>query len=371
MTPRERFLKVLSFEPVDRIPLMDFGYWEETIANWHREGLPDNVNTTNEVEDYFGLDRGFETNSINYWTNVPVGFQWGVYPPFERKIIEETETTITYEGGEGILVVRKDNGCMPFYKKHMVETVDDFRDKVIPRLNARDKGRLTPDFFDFIKRGKETNQPVGMWIDGFFAWPRILLGDEHLLISYYEDADLIHVINKQHIQFVKDYLDAALEYTPIDYAWFFEDMAYNSGSMISPETLDEFMMPYYHELIPYLRKKGVRKILVDSDGNTVNLCQKFVEAGIDCHFPCEVNAGTEPEIMRERYPKMAFIGGIRKSVLAISREAIDRELGKLPPLLKKGGYIPALDHRVPPDVPMEHYRYYVEQKRKILKENND
>ena len=34
MTPKERFLSVLSFEQPDRIPIMDFGYWPETIEAW-------------------------------------------------------------------------------------------------------------------------------------------------------------------------------------------------------------------------------------------------------------------------------------------------------------------------------------------------
>jgi uroporphyrinogen decarboxylase len=366
MTPKERFLKILSFEPVDRIPLMDFGYWEETIRNWHKEGLPPEVNSTEKVEAYFGLDRGFETNSINYYTNIPQGFLWGIYPPFERTITEETETNITYSGEEGIIVARKDEGSMPFYIKNMVETMEDFERKVVPRMNARDPGRLTPEFFDMIRKGHETNQAIGMWIDGFLAWPRILIGIENLAYYYYDKPELIHAINRQHVDFVKEYMDAALEHTNIDYAWFFEDMAYNSGSLVSMATFDEFMTPYYQELMAYLKARGVQKILVDSDGNTVELCKKFVELGLDGHFPCEVNAGSDPAIMRQRYPKMAFIGGIRKTPLAEGKAAIDTELSKLPPILEKGGFIPALDHRVPPNVPMENYRYYVEQKRKIL-----
>jgi uroporphyrinogen decarboxylase len=349
---------------------MDYGYWDETIQNWHKEGLPANVNTTEEVEAYFGLDRGFETNAINYWTNVPVGFQWGIYPPFPRKKIAETEETITYTGEEGTVVERKDGGCMPFNTSFMVETREDFEKKVVPRMNARDKGRLTPEFFAMIKRGKEQEQPIGMWIDGFLAWPRILLGMENLAMYYYEEPELIHTINKHHVQFVKDYFDVALEYTNIDFAWFFEDMAYNSGSFVSDNIFDEFMTPYYHEVLMYLRNKGVQKIMVDSDGNTTKLCAKFAEVGLDGHFPLEVNAGTNPELMRETYPKMAFIGGIRKAELAKGKAAIDRELSKLPELLKKRGYIPTLDHRCPPEVSFENYKYYIEAKRKILESCN-
>ena len=35
-------------------------------------------------------------------------------------------------------------------------------------------------------------------------------------------------------------------------------------------------------------------------------------------------------------------------------------------LLPLGGFIPTVDHRVPPDVPFEHYIYYVEQKYRLI-----
>ena len=37
----------------------------------------------------------------------------------------------------------------------------------------------------------------------------------------------------------------------------------------------------------------------------------------------------------------------------------------MPPLLESGGYIPTIDHTVPPDIPYENYMYYMELKAKI------
>ena len=40
MNARERFLATMAFEPVDRPPLWEFGYWTEALVRWYREGLP-------------------------------------------------------------------------------------------------------------------------------------------------------------------------------------------------------------------------------------------------------------------------------------------------------------------------------------------
>ena len=367
MTPKERFLKCISFEPVDRIPVMDFGYWGETIDEWHKQGLPADVVTTDDVEQYFGLDRGFETNMVNYWGDYgKVGIEWGIWPEWEKKVIEETDEKIVYGGEMGIIIESKVSGSMPFQSKYPVETLEDFEKKVIPRMDPRDPTRVLPSFEQMMRRSREQNQPVGAWIDGYFAWPRILMGDENCMVCYYEDPDLMHTIQKHHTQFVKDWIDMVLEKTPLDYCCFFEDMCYNHGCMISPDTFDEFMMPYYKELIAFLRGRGVKKILTDSDGNSVDLTDKLVEAGVDGHYPLEIKAGAYPEAIRKKHPRFALIGGINKLALAEDRAAIDKELSKLPPLLEQGGYIPAIDHRCQPGVPMANYQYYIEQKRKLL-----
>jgi len=35
-------------------------------------------------------------------------------------------------------------------------------------------------------------------------------------------------------------------------------------------------------------------------------------------------------------------------------------MGKVRTLIRQGGYIPTVDHRVPPDVPLENYLYCLE-----------
>ena len=44
-----------------------------------------------------------------------------------------------------------------------------------------------------------------------------------------------------------------------------------------------------------------------------------------------------------------------------TRADIEREVvSKVPQLVKEGGYSPFVDHAVPPDVPFEDFRYYVQ-----------
>ncbi|NLG26643.1 MAG: hypothetical protein GX557_01950, partial [Chloroflexi bacterium] len=62
MNERERFLAYMQFKPVDRVPLMDMGVWDETLERWHHEGLPKWVTSLRHLEDYLDLDLSFNVN---------------------------------------------------------------------------------------------------------------------------------------------------------------------------------------------------------------------------------------------------------------------------------------------------------------------
>jgi uroporphyrinogen-III decarboxylase len=136
--------------------------------------------------------------------------------------------------------------------------------------------------------------------------------------------------------------------------------------MVSPEIFRRFMLPYYQEITNFFHARGVDRILVDSDGNILELCRLFVEGHADGVYPLEIAAGSEAAAMRERYPSLSLMGGIDKRALAAGPEAIDRELERLLAVVNKGGYVPMIDHLVPPDVSLDNYLYYLQRRRELF-----
>jgi hypothetical protein len=37
---KDRYYRVFMYQPVDRVPDVEFGYWPQTIRRWLKEGLP-------------------------------------------------------------------------------------------------------------------------------------------------------------------------------------------------------------------------------------------------------------------------------------------------------------------------------------------
>jgi uroporphyrinogen-III decarboxylase len=72
--------------------------------------------------------------------------------------------------------------------------------------------------------------------------------------------------------------------------------------------------------------------------------------------------------VREAYgTRLAFWGGIDKHVLRRGKTEIEAELEyKIPPMVKTGGCVLGLDHRIPNGTPLENYRFYIRKAWEIM-----
>lgn len=86
-----------------------------------------------------------------------------------------------------------------------------------------------------------------------------------------------------------------------------------------------------------------------------------METGINMMLPFEVQAGMDVRRIREMNPSLVILGGLDKRALFWSTETIEREVKpKVTHMLPRGGFIPSLDHNVPPEVSLENFKKYLE-----------
>ena len=160
------------------------------------------------------------------------------------------------------------------------------------------------------------------------------------------------------------------KYFDVDELFIAEDICYNVSSLISHDMMREFLFPYYQQLIAGIRsrqKDKTRKLFiqVDTDGAAHTVIDVYKEIGVNFMSPFEVASGNDVVELRKRYPDLLMTGGFDKRILAKGKEAIDREVDRIMPFMKKyGGYIPTCDHGVPEEVSFENYLHF----RKRLKE---
>jgi hypothetical protein len=319
---RERFIRTLNFQPVDRLPVIEWaGWWDKTLARFQAEGLPSELDHDG-IFEYLGLDMHHQ-----YWIT-PVS---PTIPPVSGH-------------GKGYVSSREDYIAL---KKYLYPD-HPFDADVLQRWAERQKAGET-----------------AIWIslDGFFWFPRRLFGIEGHLYAFYDQPDLMKEMNEDLLLFNLRVLEQVYEICTPDFMTFGEDMSYNHGPMISREQFEEFMAPYYRQIIPTIVEHGTIPF-VDTDGDITELVEWFLDVGVQGFLPLERMAGVDVALLREKYPKLRMIGGFDKTVMHLGEERMRQEFERLLPVMKQGGYIPCCDHQTPPEVSLEDYKLYV----RLLKE---
>lgn len=363
MTHKERFLATLNFKKTDRpMRLEAMGYWPETLKRWLKEGLPESAGNMILAHIYFRMDP---------WIPIYLGADQhpGFDPIFEEKIIKEDGRRIVKQNMTGsIIEVFKDgSSSIPGYLDFPVKDWSSW-EEVKKRLDPNSPLRLGPHWDPFFALSKNAQLPLMMAIPGLFGTHRHLLGFEPLMEAYFDKPDLIHAISKHWVFLWKEVAAKAMVKQPLDAVLLWEDMCGKNGPIISPAMFREFMMPYYKEFIAFLRDDlNIPCRGVDTDGDMTLLIPLFVEAGVNYLWPFEVQAGMDVTQVRDQWPREFMIwGGIDKRALAVDEKAIRDEVERVAPyMLQRSGYIPGLDHSVPPDVTLDNFRYYLEYVRKI------
>jgi len=371
---RERFLAVVRFQEVDRYPYWELGIWGQTYDRWLQEGLAEQ-----ELKgDWFrGEPRFARLDKRDF---IPLNL--GPIPSLERTIHEdERYVTIRDEWGRTRRALKDGTAhgtrpSMDTYIDFFVKNRGDFLE-LKKHLDPSDPARYPDNWKELKEKWQHRDYPLYLTencgFGGLYWNLRQMMGTARLSVAFYRTPNLIDEIMDHMVDFLKMAVEKALEEVEVDAFIINEDFAYKAGPLISPRIFKEFFMPRYEEIIKFLRKHGVDIVELDSDGNTEVLIPMFIEAGIDAHWPLEAAAGMDPvKIRREHGEELALYGGIDKRTLSMDKKTVEREVcSKILRMMELGGgYIPTVDHTVPPDVPLENFLHYLRLKRRIAEELN-
>ena len=352
---REEYLDHMTFERNER-PLFTevFGPLIGLKEEWEEQGA-----TPEELDfsafRYRCAGRGY--------LPVNVG-RCGGYP---EELIEETAEHKIWRDGLGrTMKLPKGAATIPLPLDYPVKTMDDWL-KIKPWYEFSEE-RLTGNWQAEALEHLRQDRVVCISIPGGFDEPRQLLGEEGLCIAYYEQPEMIHDMLKTIGDTVVRVLDQVSADVQIDLLSVHEDMAGKSGPLAGPTQIKQFIAPYYRRTWDLLQNRGARVFDQDSDGDMNPVIDMFLDAGVNCMHPMEPASNMDIVKVRQKYgTRLAFYGGIDKHVIRRSKEEIIKELEyKIPPMVKSGGCILALDHRIPNGTPLENYRFYLDKAWEIM-----
>lgn len=353
MTHRERFLAGLNGLPVDRFFRYEHGPWPTTRERWLGEGYPEDV----DFNDYFEMDPVVRIMINSGYTDSPYE------PGFVEETIEKTDAHRIYRDVDGIIrreFIKERDTSMPQFLSFPVSSREDW-EAIVERLDPADALRRIGNIDALTELTRDETVPTMLPMCGAFGHPRNLFGDELLAYILYDDPDLYREVLDNWLELYCELLTELTRTVRVDALLVWEDMCFKNGPLIGPNHVREFMLPWYQLLIDHAKSCGVDSILVDTDGDCSLLIPLFLSVGVDALMPFEVQAGMDVVQIADQYPGLGIMGGINKRALALGRDEIRHEVDRvMPAFLDRGGFIPTLDHTVPPDVPLENFVYYLE-----------
>ena len=360
LSHRERILKAISREKIDRLPIdlggmfvssiilegydrlkKHLGIYSETVLQNKRSRLPV---IEEEVLARFDIDtrsvyHGAPNNPMIEYPDGSFRDEWGVL----RKKAEGGHY-INYDG--------------PFQK--------------IPELTQKDIVDFTwpdPDDPGWLggvrERAEELHRktdyavilslPVGVvhtaqFMRGYDNWLMDLIvrpGLAHVLMDIIVDIQC--VIIKNLLREAGEFLDCVL---------YGDDIAVKSGSLVSIPMFGEFIKPRHKKIFQIIKQSCSAKIIYHSCGSVYPLMEDIIQSGVDAINPVQVNADNMDTIKlkREFGSRISFWGGIDTGhVLPFgTKEDVRREVFKRSEELNgSGGFITAAVHNIQPEVPPE------------------
>ncbi len=356
MNNKERAIAVLNYQDYDRLPIVHFGFWRETLYKWADEGhitIEEAKNWADgtPVDKTIGDKLGFDFNWYNCFH-----LTCGLIPEFNRKIIRElpdgSKHVLNRNGA--ILLEKGDAGSIPAEIGHTLKDRKSWEEQYLPKLQfaedriLKSKVNTGTEFLPFDQGGLEflrnpqREDPIGLHCGSLFGEIRNWLGVEGVSYLLLDDQDLydeiIDTVGQLSFKCVKYVLSKGIK---VDFAHFWEDICFKNGPLVIPSVFDVKVGPYYKKITQLLNDNGINIISLDCDGWIDSLISTWFNNGVNTMFPIEVGTwGAEITPWRLKYGReLRGVGGMNKTVFSKDYVAIDAEIERLKPLVELGGGI--------------------------------
>ena len=352
---RNTFIEHMTFEK-NHGPLFTeiFGPIIGLKEEWEEQGA------TPEELDF----SAFSYRCAGYFT-IPV--YTGPLENNKRTVIEKTDEYIIYRDVLGRNMKRiYESASLALPLDFPVKTGDDWM-KLKPLYEFSEK-RFSAGWEEQTLQALKRGDVITLEIPGGFDEPRQLMGEEELSYAWYEQPELIADILQTLSDTAWKVIDRVTSSVPVDRLFIHEDMAGKSGPLIGPVQVGEFLKPYYKGIWDRIHARGCRIFDQDSDGNMEAVIGSFVDCGVNCMHPLEPAAGMDIVSLRKAWgSRLAFVGGLDKFAVRDGGAVLEEELNrKIPFMMKSGGCMLGLDHRIPNGTSLNNYRHYHKRARQLM-----
>jgi len=266
MTGRERLISALKREKPDRLPTLEWVL--DTEITQAITGDSDQIEFAKKRNiDGVSVSLNYRNTTIDDKHFVD---EWGV-------------TRISYDE-------------YPTPVKHPIETLEDFEKLKIPDPNDEYHYQ---SIRDAVTRCKTEDIAVVGRVKDIFSQPRDLMGFQEFLMSFYLEPELATRMMEMCVEH-STVVGKNLRKLGVDIVVIGDDIAHNTGLLLSPEMFREQVLPHLTELVQNLKKEGLY-VIKHSDGDLNSIVDDLVGTGIDCLDPIDPLGHMDMKSVTEQY----------------------------------------------------------------------
>ncbi|MCL6432517.1 MAG: uroporphyrinogen-III decarboxylase-like protein [Anaerolineae bacterium] len=332
MTPRERWLAVLTRHTPDRVPM---DYWATPEFT---DKLVRHLGCSSEREALEALHVDFVVSVHPRYVGPPLPEGTDMYGCRYRRV--------DYGTGSYDEVVYH-----PLAQYTSVEEIE--RSYTWPSVDWFDFGTIPEQL-----KGNERYPIRGGGSEPFLTYEN-LRGQEQAFIDLVLNPDIVHYCLDRLFSLAYEYTRRIYEQIPgqVTFSYVAEDMGGQTDLMFSPAQIHEFLLPRMKRMIDLVHEAGAFAFH-HNDGNCRRIIPDMIEAGIDILNPIQWRAkGMERESLKRDFgDRLVFHGAMDNQYtlpFGTVEEVRQEVLDNLRILGEGGGYILAPCHNIQPLTPPE------------------
>ena len=182
----------------------------------------------------------------------------------------------------------------------------------------------------------------------------MLVGMENLMVYFFTEPEFVkevlHKIMDFQLGIAEHYLAIGVEMVKLS-----DDLGTQTGPLLSPKIVNEFLYPEYQRLFTLYKDRGVL-INFHSCGNVFLILEPLIQLGADILNPVQASANDLQKLREITQGRLALQGGVNSNVVldGPAEEIFATVKSRIYTLGKDGGYFCCQDQAFP--YPQEHLK---------------
>lgn len=197
-----------------------------------------------------------------------------------------------------------------------------------------------------------------------FTLSWLLMGYESFCINLKIDPELVKLIITRVAEIQFETMCNVIEMPNVEAIWMVDDIAFGTGTMISPDDLRNLIFPFYRKFSQKCHENG-KLLFFHSDGVLWDVLEDLIDIGIDALHPIDPTCMDIEEVKRKVGGRICIFGNIPNDLLMAGTTQEVRELTKrrIAVLAPGGGYCVSSGNSIPEWANINNYRAMVDTAR--------